>query len=100
MSIAYPVKQCWRGWRSRLPQCAKLSNLCLQSKNALLNCFKTINPHAVGAFIVINMREGGFVESTDKLFEIPEMFMEISRLKLYVSSLRLLKWKVQQGYNI
>lgn len=52
--------------------------------NGLLNCFRTINLHAVGAFIVINMREGGFVKSTDKLFGTLEIFMEICRLKLYI----------------
>lgn len=84
MSTAYRVKQCWCGWCSRVPHCAKLTNLCMHSKNGLLNCFKTINLHHVGAFVVMNMMEGGFVESTDKLFGIPDMFMEISRLKLYV----------------
>lgn len=73
----------------------------MQCKNGLLNCFGTINLHAVGAFIVINMREGGFVKSTDKLFGIPKSFMENLgfnyRFKQFVT---LLKWKVQPSYNI
>ncbi len=44
--------------------------------------------HAVGAFIVINIREGGFVKSTDKLFGTPEIFMETSSLKLCFSRLQ------------
>ncbi len=88
MSIAYRVKQCWCGWCSRLPQGTTLSHLCMQSINGFLNCFRTIYRHAVGAFIVINIREGGFVKSTDKLFGTPEIFMETSSLKLCFSRLQ------------
>jgi len=71
MFTAYQAKQYW------LPKCAKLSNLCIQSKNGLLNWYKTINLHAVGIYC-LNVRENGFGESTDKKFRILEMVMSLA----------------------